>query len=84
MKLLHNVPLLIEVKSESKKAAHIQKLTISKIPQFLSNCHETWSKSLPHEVLILTKFHKDWAKIVELLVMANFVMCAVFIDSDFS
>ena len=45
--------------------------------------HETWSKSLTHEVINLTKFHEDRAKIVEFLLIANFGMCAVFFYSDF-
>ena len=49
-----------------------------KVPQFLSNLHETWSKWVPYEVIILTKFHEIRAKIVELLLIANFGMCPVF------
>ena len=45
--------------------------------------HETWSKLVPHELIILTKFHKDRAKIVDFLLIANFGMCAVFFYSDF-
>ena len=41
--------------------------------------HETWSKLVPHELVILTKFHEDKAKIDELLKIANFGMCALFL-----
>ena len=40
--------------------------------------NETWRKSLTHEVIIFTKFHKDWTKIVDFLLMANFWKCPVF------
>ena len=32
----------------------------------------------------MTKYHKDWAKIVELLLIANFWMCAIFFYPDFT
>ena len=32
----------------------------------------------------MAKFHKDWIKIVDFLLMANFWKCAVFFVSDFS
>ena len=35
-----------------------------------------------HEVSIFTKFHKDWAKIVDILLMMKFWGCAVFCYSD--
>ena len=38
---------------------------------------------MPYEVLILTKFHEDWTKIEEILLIANFWMCAVFFCSVF-
>ena len=49
-----------------------QKLAMSKNPHFLSNLHETFSKYLAHEIIILTKFHEDWIKNVDFLLMANF------------
>ena len=54
-----------------------------KNPQFLSYPHETWWKWLPHEVIIFTKFHKDWTKYVIFSLMANFLMCPVFYSPDF-
>ena len=46
--------------------------TLVKIPQFLPNLNETWSKRLTHQVNILTKFHKHQEKIVEVLLKAKF------------
>ena len=31
----------------------------------MSNSHETLGNLLPHEVIIFTKFHEDWTKIVD-------------------
>ena len=39
----------------------------AKNPQFLPNPYETWGKYSPYEVIILPKFHKNWAKIVDFL-----------------
>ena len=50
----------------------------------MSYLHETWSKWVTHKVIILAKFHENRAKIVELLPIANFLMCAIFFDSDIS
>ena len=44
----------------------------------MSNFFKTWSKWLPYEVIIFTKFHKDWTKIVDFLLMANFWKCPFF------
>ena len=43
-----------------------------KNPHFLSNLHETWSKYLPHEIIILTKFHEDSIEFADFFLMANF------------
>ena len=55
-----------------------QQLAISKKSTFLSNLHETWSKYLAHEIIILTKFHEDWIKNVDFLLMANFCESPIF------
>ena len=34
-------------------------------------------------MVILTKFHKDWAKIVDYLIKAHFSMCPIFFGPDF-
>ena len=54
-------------------------MDISKNPYFLSNLHETWWKWLSHEAIIFTNFHKDWTKIVDFLVIGNFLVCPVFL-----
>ena len=63
-----------------KKNAHIQKWLLVEVLQFFLNLYETWSRLSPHELIILTKFHEDWAKIVKLLLIANFGMCPVFYE----
>ena len=35
-------------------------------------------------MIIFTKFHEDRTKIVDFLLMANFLVCAVFYSPDFS
>ena len=49
----------------------------------MSNPHETWSKLLPHDMNIFTKFHEEWTKIVDFLSMADFERVLVFFSSDF-
>ena len=55
------------------KCAFIKKSTI-----FALFLYETWSKYLTPQVVILTKFYKDWAKIVDFLIKAHFSMCPIF------
>ena len=62
-----------------KKGTHLKLgYLLVKVLQFLPYLYETWTKLVPHELVILTKFHKDKAKIDELLLTANFGMCALF------
>ena len=62
-----------------KKGTHLKLCyLLVKVLQFLPYLHETWTKLVAHELVILTKFHEDKAKIDELLKIANFGMCAVF------
>ena len=42
----------------------VQNWLLMKKTQFFSEYHETWSILLPHEYIILTKFHNVWRKIV--------------------
>ena len=46
--------------------------------QFLGYHHETWSKGPLHRFVILTKFHDDSSKIVDFLLMDNFLTCLFF------
>ena len=75
---------LIEyLKSEAKKRDTFKYCPIIKNPQFLSYPHETRRKWLPHKVIIFTKFHEGRIKIVDFLLMANFLVCPVFFASEF-
>ena len=57
----------------SKEKLHTFKnWPLIKNSQFLSNPFETLGKLLPHEEIIFIKFHDDWTKIVDFLLMANF------------
>ena len=69
---------IAKLKSEQKKQDTFKNWPLIKNPQFLSNLHETWWKWLSHEAIIFTKFHKDWTKIMDFLLMANFWTCPVF------
>ena len=75
--------MLFPSKVWAKKNRTRSKIGLLKNPQFLSNPYETWSKWLPHETITLSKFHKNWTKIVDFLSMANFWACSVFFCSDF-
>ena len=45
-------------------------MLLLKNPQFLPNHYKTWSKQGTHGYLILTKFRKDWVKIVDFPIKA--------------
>ena len=49
-----------------------------KNPQFLSNWHEIKAILPTHGLIILTKFHYNWAKIVDFLSLANFCARVIF------
>ena len=45
-----------------KKGTHLKLgYLLVKVLQFLPYLYETWTKLVPHELVILTKFHKDKA-----------------------
>ena len=46
--------------------------TLAKIPQFLSNPADIQAFLPTHELVILTKFHKDWQETVDFLVIEKF------------
>ena len=50
----------------------------------MPNSYETWEKWLPHELSIFPKFHRDWAKIVDLLLMANLWASVIFFESVYT
>ena len=47
-------------------------MLLIKNPQFLPNFYDTLSKCPTHELVILAKCHKNWVKIVDLLLIAYF------------
>ena len=55
-----------------KKCNWPKNMLLLKNPQFLPNHYETWSKLDTQELLILAKFHNDWLKIVDFLLIAYF------------
>ena len=61
-----------------KKVDTAKNIALVKNLQFLSNLHEIWPKLLSHWLIILPKFHGDWIKIVDFLLMVNFCQCPLF------
>ena len=55
-----------------------------KNPQFSSSLADIQAKLLTHEVVILTKFHKDCKKIVDFLLKQKFLVCVLFYASPFT
>ena len=47
-------------------------------PQFSSNVADIQAKLPTHEVVILTKFHKDCKKNIDFLLALKFLVCALF------
>ena len=47
----------------------------------VGNVENNSEKYLPLEVIIFLKFHKDWAKIVDFLSMANLWASVIFLIS---
>ena len=67
-----------------KKVYKLKYWLLIKNPQFLHDHHQTWAILRTHEVVILTKFHEDRAKIVDFLLIANFWASTIFYCSHFS
>ena len=55
-----------------KKLDWLKSLPLVKNPQFLSNQADIQAILPTHGLVIFTKFHKDWKKIKEFLVVAKF------------
>ena len=55
-----------------------------KNPQFLANQAQTLAISPIHEIVILTKFHDDWTKIVDFSLIAYFRASLIFYASVFT
>ena len=54
-------------------------MLLIKNPQFLPNHNETWPPWPTHELLILTKFHNDWVKIVDFFDKSIFLVESRFV-----
>ena len=66
-----------------KKGHKLKTSPLIKNPQFSSNLADIQAKLPTHEVVILTKFHKDCKKIVDFLLTQKFLVCALFYASPF-
>ena len=55
-----------------KKLEWLKNWLLVKNPQFLSNQADIPATSPTHELVILTKFHKDWQENVDFLLIAKF------------
>ena len=67
----------------NKKGHKLKSSPLIKNLQFLSNLADIQAKLLTHEVVVLTKFHKDCKKIVDFLLTQKFLVCALFDASPF-
>ena len=67
-----------------KKGHKLKTSPLIKNPQFSSNLADIQAKLPKHEVVILTKFHKDCKKIVDFLLMKKFLVCALFMHHPIS
>ena len=66
-----------------KKGHQLKTSPLIKNPQFSSNLADIQAKLPTHEVVILTKFYKDYKKIVDFLLTQKFLVCALFYASPF-
>ena len=73
---------VLEHKNVSELLMPVWNWLFIKILQFLSYYHETWSKGPPHGLIILTNFHDDSSKIVNFLLIVNFLSFPVFLDQS--
>ena len=61
-----------------KKRHKLKTSPLIKDPQFSSNFADIQAKLPTHEVVILTKFHKDCKRIVDFLLTQKFLVFALF------
>ena len=66
-----------------KKEHKLKTSPLTKNPQFSSNLADIQAKLPTHEVVILTKFHKDCERNVDFLLTKKFLVCALFYASPF-
>ena len=62
-----------------KKVDKTKTWLLIKNPQFCSNQANILATNSAHEMIILTKFHKDRTKIVDFLLIAKFWACLLFL-----
>ena len=65
----------------NKKGHKLKTPPLIKNPQFSSNLADILEKLPTHEVVILTKFHKDCKKIVDFSLTQKILVCALFYAS---
>ena len=53
-------------------------MLLMKNPQFFSESAETLAILPIHEMVVFTKFHENWAKIVDFSLIAYFGACLIF------
>ena len=63
---------MFEVETDAKKIDWLKISPLVKDPQFLSNQADIQEILPTHGLVILTKFHNDWQKIEDFLVIAKF------------
>ena len=63
-----------------KKGHKLKTSPLTENPQFSSNLADIQAT---HEVVILTKFHKDCKTIVDFLLTQKYLICALFYASPF-
>ena len=59
-------------------------MLLMKNPQFFSESAETLAILPIHEVVVFTKFHENWAKIVDFSLIVNFKASLIFFSSVFT
>ena len=71
------------IETDAKKIYWLKISPLIKNPQFSSTLADIQAKLPTHEVVILTKFHKDCKKIVDFLFTQKFLVCTLFYASPF-
>ena len=82
--LVPRLAIFCVLETDTKKLDRLKILPLVKNPQFSFNLGHNQAKLPTHEVVILTKFHKDCKKIIDLLLRRKFLACAIFYASPFN
>ena len=70
-----------QLETDSKKLHWPKNILLSKNPQFSSDFTEILATLPTDRLIILTKFHDDWTKIVDILEEAFFGVSVMFFES---